>query len=128
MSNIDPINEAKPHIKAGFDVLLLKKRSKAPHNAGWSEAPVATLEELENDYRKGMNLGVRLGKPSRVDGKYLHVIDLDIREGKYAKEAWKALKRLFPGVDLDELPIVKTGSGGESRHRQTGRLPTFRAS
>lgn len=107
-----------PLREAGFALHWLKPRDKAPAGgAGWSEAPVASLDALGRAHRPGYNLGVRLGEPSRlIGGLYLHVIDLDIRFGDLADEAWTAFRKLLDGVDLDMLPTVKSGSGGESRH------------
>lgn len=109
------IDELREYIDRGFAVHLLGERSKAPiAGRGWSELPVATFDELKRKYRTGNNVGVRLGKPSKVDGLYLHVIDMDIRRDEYAKEAILALHDLFPKVD--QMPVVKSGSGGQSRH------------
>lgn len=110
------IEDVKSLVDYGFAVHLLKPRSKAPVNDGWSEAPVYTYDQLKRLYRPGQNVGVRLGKPSRVGGRYLHVIDLDIRLPEAKDEAYDALKDLFPGVKWFTLPCVRSGSGGESRH------------
>lgn len=101
-------------VKRGFAVHLLKKKSKSPANAEWSTAPVLTYAQLKQQYKPGMNVGVRLGKWSEVCGYYLHVVDLDIRDPKLADEAHEALESIFP--DYAEYPCVMSGSGGESRH------------
>lgn len=67
-------------------------------------------------FRKGMNVGFRPGKPSRIDGMYLHVIDLDIRDEERRDEAQEALETLFEGRDLGKMWRAKSGSGGSSRH------------
>lgn len=100
----------------GFAIHWLHPKSKRPIGNEWSEAPVATAESLLTKYQPGNNVGVRLGEPSPVAGGYLHVLDLDIRVADMADEAWDALAALLPDVDLDELPLVASGSGGESRH------------
>jgi len=100
----------------GFALHWLYPRAKNPRaGKGWSEAPVATLEELRASYQPDNNLGVRLGQPSLLlDGSYLHVIDIDIRVADQAAEAWARLSELLPGHA--SLPCVISGSGGESRH------------
>lgn len=109
----------RPLREAGFAVHWLKPRSKAPAGGeGWSEAPVASIEQLLASHRPGYNAGLRTGEPSRLDsGDYVHVFDLDIRIPDLADEAWEAFRALLPDVDLDSLPSVRSGSGGESRHR-----------
>lgn len=101
---------------SGFALHWLKPREKRPIGNRWSEAPVLSAGELLASYRRGNNLGVRLGEPSVVAGGYLHVLDLDIRAEGTAEETWAALAALLPGVDLRTLPVVQSGSGGESRH------------
>lgn len=105
-----------PFAQAGFALHWLHERRKNPIGADWQNAPVATLDALRRSYAPGNNLGVRLGEPSCVGGYYLHVIDIDIRHDDLADEAWDALRALLPTVDLDSLPCVQSGSGGESRH------------
>ena len=100
---------------AGFALLWLHPRTKRPIGDDWSQLPVATLARLEKTYQDGNNIGVRLGKWSKVDGDYLHVLDVDIREGA-DEDAKATLEDLFPGVDLWRFPRVKSGSGGASRH------------
>jgi hypothetical protein len=106
------IDDVAPLVSAGFAVHLLKERSKAPVHDGWSTLPVPTLADLRREYRDGLNVGLRLGEPSRVGGYYLHVLDLDIREG--GDEARAALDALLP--KWQSFPVVQSGSGGESRH------------
>ncbi len=101
---------------AGFALHWLHPREKRPIGDKWSEAPVLATAELLASYRRGNNLGVRLGELSMVAGGYLHVLDLDIRAEGTAEETWAALAALLPGVDLRTLPVVQSGSGGESRH------------
>ena len=109
------LTNAKRLIEAGFAVHLLKERSKTPDmGEGWSKQDVMTFEQLKRKYRPGHNLGVRLGKPSKVSGMYLHVVDMDIRSDEYAAEAQSELSRLFPKHNT--MACVQSGSGGASRH------------
>lgn len=105
-----------PFRAAGFALHWLHPRSKRPIGERWSEAPVASLDDLLATYRPGNNIGVRLGEPSKVEGGYLHVLDLDIRDPEQADDAWAAVEDLLQGVNIDALPCVASGSGGESRH------------
>jgi predicted P-loop ATPase len=110
------IDTIAPYVDAGFAVHWLHPRKKNPIGEDWQNKPVHTLETLRASYRSGNNVGVRLGEPSRVGGGYLHVLDMDLRIAELAPEAWGALRDLLPKVDLNGLPCVKSGSGGESRH------------
>lgn len=101
---------------AGFALHWLHPRTKRPIGKLWQQAPVASLDDLRRTYSAGNNLGVRLGEPSLIAASwYLHVLDMDIRIADLADEAWGALRALLP-VDPDTLPMVESGSGGESRH------------
>lgn len=102
-------------IDVGFSVIWLKERSKAPREAKWTAQPTYTFEELEASYRDGANVGVRLGKPSIVRKKYLHVFDMDVRDPDFAERARKELIMLAERP-LEDFPTVISGSGGESRH------------
>jgi hypothetical protein len=101
---------------AGFALHWLHPRSKRPIGTDWADRPVASVSKLRTTYREGNNLGVRLGKWSLVDGHYLHIIDMDVRNADLAGEAKSHLQGLFPTVKLNLLPTVQSGSGGASRH------------
>ena len=109
------LDEAIRLAECGFSVIWLKPRSKAPREAKWSTLPTLTVEELEESYQKGFNAGVRLGKHSKIGKKYLHAVDMDIRDENYTEIAKKIVKRTFE-LDLDDYPTVLSGSGGDSRH------------
>lgn len=101
---------------AGFALQWLHPRQKRPIGKEWQNAPIASIEGLRATHAAGNNLGVRLGEPSCLsDGNYLHVIDMDIRFADLADETWARLREILP-VDPDTLPMVESGSGGESRH------------
>lgn len=106
-----------PLREAGFALHWLHPRQKRPIGDDWQNRPVPTLEQLRSSHRAGNNIGVRLGEPSKMaSGGFLHVIDADIRVADLAEEAWDALRALLPGLQLDSLPSVISGSGGASRH------------
>lgn len=108
------LDQIAPLVEAGFALHWLKPKSKAPVDDGWSEAAVATLADLTNTYRAGYNVGIRPGKFSKVGNLYLHLIDLDIRVADRAAEARAKLREILP--EAASFPIVKSGSGGDSRH------------
>jgi hypothetical protein len=102
---------------AGFALHWLHPKSKRPIGEGWSQAPIASPDDLRRAHSRGNNLGVRLGEPSAMStGGHLHVLDIDIRIPDLADEAWAKLAELFPGLDVQRLPAVVSGSAGESRH------------
>ncbi len=103
-------------VRMGFALHRLHPQSKRPIGDDWSQRPVANYEDLKRRFRDGDNIGCRLGKWSKVERKFLHVIDLDIRVGKEADAAEAELEKLFPGIDIWKFPRVKSGSGGASRH------------
>ncbi|USU08837.1 bifunctional DNA primase/polymerase [Sphingomonadaceae bacterium OTU29MARTA1] len=100
----------------GFALHHLHPREKRPIGENWSDRPVLTVEQLRATHRPGYNIGVRLGEPSQVGGGYLHALDVDIRIPDLKDEAWDALAKLFPDLNIVDLPCVQSGSGGESRH------------
>ncbi|PAL23592.1 VapE domain-containing protein [Sphingopyxis sp. GW247-27LB] len=113
----DILTTIAPFRAAGFAIHWLRPRTKKPVENRWTSIDPPTFDRLRETYNPDLNVGVRLGEPSRlVDGTYLHVIDVDIRVPQLATEAWNKLRELFPDVALDTLPCVKSGSGGASRH------------
>lgn len=110
-------SKIQPFKDAGFGLHWLHPKSKRPIGKEWSEAPIASIDDLQKTYQQGNNLGVRLGLPSQlIDGSYLHVLDIDIRVSDLADEAWSEVERLFEGLDVRSFPTVVSGSGGASRH------------
>lgn len=102
---------------AGFALHWLKEKSKAPVAKGWGDGdrPRLSLDELRRTYRKGFNLGVRLGKPGRLKkGGYHAVIDCDVKsqEPKHLAEMEKRLRDLINA----ETWTVVSGRGNGSRH------------
>jgi predicted P-loop ATPase len=103
---------------AGFAVHLLKPRSKRPVDSGWTSGARQGLKDLLGAYKKGQNLGVRLGKASRFqDGTYLAVIDCDVKgtDKKYEIEMAGKFKTLFPDIPAS-CPSVISGRGNGSCH------------
>ncbi len=116
MADPKTLSFVAPLVEACFAVHWLHPREKRPYGNDWAKRPVATLDKLRETYRRDNNVGVRLGRWSEVAGLYLHVLDIDIRNDDLEDEAFERLERLFPGQDMDRLPMVRSGSGGASRH------------
>ncbi len=109
------LNDAILLARAGFSVIWLKKRSKRPVDEKWTAKETMGPEQLRSSYVKGYNCGVRLGEPSRIGEKYLHVVDVDVRKPEYAAEARKTVEKLLK-CRFSDFQAVISGSGGASRH------------
>ncbi|MER9680798.1 PriCT-2 domain-containing protein [Mesorhizobium sp. M0184] len=107
-------DSVRPLIEAGASLHWLVPFEKRPIADEWSKAPLQTEASLRASYRENANIGIRLGEPSKTDGGYLHLIDLDIRKRELAAEAWARLLELWPAAR--SFPSGISGSGGESRH------------
>lgn len=113
----DVTSAASIFVQHGFSVHWLKVASKAPVAFDWSNAPRANEADLQKSYVSGYNLGLRLGEPSHLaSGLYVYALDIDIRVTDISAEVWSAVRELLPDVEIDSLPMVQSGSGGESRH------------
>lgn len=77
-----------------------------------------TPADLDETYEKGRNIGVRLGKWSRIDGFYLHALDMDVRDPDFAQDARQKAAEIAEawGITIHGFVPVISGSGGESRH------------
>ncbi len=110
------LKEAKRLHRLGFAIHWLRSRSKVPLKGGWTTGPRFKWSVLEADYRPGLNIGVRLGEASKLaDGRYLAVIDCDVKSPKHQGEMQKRLVELF-GEGLANGPRVATGRGNGSAH------------
>lgn len=111
------LSENKLAIDLGLSVIRLKVKSKAPVNANWPERPFEDYETLQSRFKAGENVGLRLGKHSKlVNGDYVYVLDIDFDTDDEAaiEECYKALDKLLP--DWESYPWVRSGSGGKARH------------
>ena len=101
----------------GFALHWLRPKSKAPVKAGWTRLEKESAKSLKESYRKGMNVGVRLGKVSKVGPGFLAVIDLDVKSSDpvHRAEAEEKMRELFPVV-WEKAPKVSSGRGGGSAH------------
>lgn len=110
------ISEIKRLHALGFALHWLHPNSKRPIESGWTTGPRKSLKELRSTYREGMNLGVRLGTPSKIaDAGFLAVVDVDVKstEPHHKKEALAAAWDALKGA---RCPIVLSGRGNGSRH------------
>lgn len=107
--------EAKKLYDMGFAIHWLHKKSKRPIESGWTTGPRKSWKALEDNYRPGMNVGVRLGSPSKIKNNFLTVIDIDVKssEEKHRKEVVARLRTLIGNT---ALPQVNSGRGNGSRH------------
>jgi predicted P-loop ATPase len=113
------LKEAKKLHKTGFALHWLMPRSKKPFEMNWSKLPKKTWPDLEQKFKSGYNLGVRLGSVSLVGDKhFLAVIDCDVksRDPKDQAEMRQKLKELFPQIELSVTPRVLSGRGNGSMH------------
>ncbi len=100
----------------GFALHWLKSKTKEPVEKRWTTGPRLTLEQLEERYRPGQNIGVRLGTPSAVGGGYLAVIDLDIKSAD-PKHRAEAMAWLEANVSQALTgPYLVSGRGNGSAH------------
>lgn len=109
------LEEAERLWSLGFAVLWLKPKSKAPCKAGWTTGPRESWENLKKSYIKGMNVGVRLGTPSKINGKYLACLDVDVKAPGFKEKAENYLGTFLNG-HRGTIPEVASGRGGGSKH------------
>jgi hypothetical protein len=99
----------------GFALHWLKPQSKAPVNSGWTSGPRLSYENFKAQYRKGRNVGVRLGSVSKIGALgFLAAIDVDVKDERYRKQAHGKLKEIFPAIE--NAPCVFSGRGNGSAH------------
>lgn len=111
------LDEAVRLRELGFAVHWVQRNSKAPVAAGWTKAPVMTVQELRSTYRPGYNVGFRAGSSSVIQDKEICVLDIDIRGGAaYADEAYAAAAAMLGG----ELAATVISGSGVGRHKYLG--------
>ena len=109
------LSEARRLHGLGFAIHWLHPKQKRPVESGWTTGPRKSWEYLESNYKEGYNLGVRLGEPSKIDGKYLAVVDVDVKstDPKHRIEAIKCARKVLQNKIC---PAVSSGRGNGSRH------------
>jgi predicted P-loop ATPase len=100
----------------GFALHWLHPRSKRPIEMRWTSGARKSFDELRAEYRKGLNVGVRLGSASKLKDGYLAVIDCDVKstDPRHVAEMEEKLKSVF--TDRERAPVVLSGRGNGSRH------------
>lgn len=105
------LNNIKEFIDAGLNVHLLKEYSKNPINQNWLNEDV-TYEEIIKEYSiyPNSNIGVKLGTRTKIGGRYLYVIELDVstKDSIYLTQAYNKLLSIYSDIKL--LPRIKTSS------------------
>lgn len=109
------LKQAIEYLEAGFSVIWLAEGEKRPIRKNWADLENMTADDLRASYREGMNIGVRTGKWSQVDGKYLHIVDVDIRKPDMVEKALEMFELLLERPAKDFIR-VKSGSSGASFH------------
>lgn len=101
----------------GFACIWLHPKSKRPVGNAWQKGPRVSLADLRASYKKGMNVGVRLGRASWFGDSYLAVIDCDVKstDKKHQREMAGKLKTLLPKLPAG-TPSVISGRGNGSCH------------
>lgn len=113
------LREAKRLYALGFAIHWLRPKSKAPVLDKWTSGPKHTWKALAKSYRKGMNVGVRLGHASVIRHRYLAVIDIDVKstDPKHKLEAYQELWKVVPNLpEGRSVPTVLSGRGNGSAH------------
>ncbi len=109
------LKEAERLHGLGFAIHWLHNKSKRPVESGWTNGPRTEWGKLKTSYREGYNIGVRLGRASKIKGHFLGVIDVDVKSKneRHAKEVARLIGEL---VGEHSLPEVQSGRGNNSRH------------
>lgn len=109
------LKEAKRLYKAGFAIHWLHPKSKRPIESGWTTGPRKNWDYLKETYIDDLNVGVRLGTPSKLTNGYLCVLDVDVKSSEplHRKEALRAAREVIGDA---ECPVVSSGRGNGSRH------------
>lgn len=107
--------EAKRLHDVGFAIHWLHAHSKRPVESGWTTGPRKTWKELAASYSNDLNIGVRLGEPSKIGQGYLAVVDMDVKskDPRHQEEALTAVRKILNSA---RCPVVRSGRGNGSRH------------
>jgi len=117
MKRTPTLLEAERLYKLGFGIHWLHPKSKRPIESGWTTGPRKEWSYLSETYIDGLNVGTRLGTPSKLPGGYLAVVDVDVKsvDSRHRSEAVQAARKLL-GEKIKECPAVTSGRGNGSRH------------
>jgi len=115
--SLSKVGELKRLHAMGLGVHLLRPNSKVPLKPGWTDNKREPIKTLLKEYKTGMNIGTKLGEPSKIEDCYLAVIDVDIKgtDKRFRKEAEEWIEKHFPGL-LGSAPVTHSGRGNGSKH------------
>lgn len=115
MKNLGVLESARHLHALGLAIIWIRPKSKIPVESGWTTGARKGWDYLRRTYKDGYNVGVRLGTPSVLNGRYLAVVDVDIKSGddRHLREAMGAVKGI---INPKDFPMVRTGRGMGSRH------------
>lgn len=118
MKHSEIFKEARRLYKLGFAIHWLHPRSKRPIESGWTTGPRKKWDYLETTYMEGLNVGVRLGSASPIAGKFLAVVDVDVKskDKEHLNQALHAVANLIGVENYKSAPQVRSGRGNGSRH------------
>lgn len=102
----------------GLAIHWLYPKSKEPIGKKWSQGDRKSWPDLRESYKRGMNVGVRLGSPSKIGEQFLAVIDCDVKSSlpNHQVEMLEKFESLIPPSVFAHAPIVNSGRGNGSRH------------
>lgn len=109
MSPVAPMLEAA-QAAAASGLAVIWQQGKSAVAAGWNKGPANAPEALAATYRPGLNVAFRAGPTSKLNGRPVAVVDVDLRSDDEddRKAAWDAFCALVGKVK----PTVRTGGGG----------------
>lgn len=108
------LKEAKRLHDLGFSIIWLRPKSKAPVEKAWTKSKNKTFGEIKDSYKPSYNMGVRLGSHSKVKGKYLAVIDCDLKSKD--KKHLNEMKEKLKSLGVNDAPCVMSGRANGSMH------------
>lgn len=118
MTTRNVYEEAKRFFRMGAAPLWLHSKSKRPLGNTWRPLEREPWGVLKKNFTKSLNVGVKLGTPSRLEnGLYLAVVDIDVKgtDEKHRDAALNAARAIV-GEKADLCPSVLSGRGNGSRH------------
>jgi Virulence-associated protein E/Bifunctional DNA primase/polymerase, N-terminal len=110
--------ELKELYDAGFALHWLVSRSKRPVESGWTSGKRKEWDAFLDGYVKGQNVGVRLGRASRIGEYNLAVIDCDVKSEvpAHLAEMERRLSEILESEAIRSAPVGWSGRGNGSRH------------
>lgn len=106
--------EVKSLYEMGFAIHWIKPKSKKPVNDKWTTGERDPWSLLQKTFRRGMNVGVRLGKVSRVGDGYLAVIDCDVKDE--SPSAQEEMDSKLGEILARKGVVALSGRGNGSQH------------